>query len=66
MKIRIYIFIIFPTIVIATLFFYYNYFFIYPSINELTLNKKKEMIKELSNVEVSITGDYYEKYIKGI
>lgn len=37
----------------------------YPSIREITLNKKKEMIKELTNVAISIINEYYDEYESG-
>lgn len=66
MQTKFYIFLVVPLIFIVLLFVVSNYFFLVPSIEREITTQKKEIIKELTNVSLSIIGDYNHNYLQGL
>jgi signal-transduction protein with cAMP-binding, CBS, and nucleotidyltransferase domain len=62
---KIFFSIIFPSIMAILLFVVSIYAFIIPSFEKNMMERKKEMIKELTNTAWSIVHEFYEDYRKG-
>ncbi len=58
MQTKFYTYLILPLIFIILLFIFSNYFFLFPTVEQEIISQKKDMIKELTYITISIMDEY--------